>query len=171
MTEANGKRPQLKIYRAADAPDLMATGNMTVEPFSDEQRAGIDKAIAAGYLEGDQVKVLTEMPGFSITYAWFKKSYPLARHSHDADCMYYVVAGSLRLGTEELGPRDCFFVPADAPYTYTPGPDGVEILEFRHKTTFNFINLSHGESFWNKAAETCTANREDWKTAAPPSSK
>ena len=75
----------------------------------------------------------------------------------------------IRIGTEELGARDSFFVPGGVPYTYRPGPDGVEVLEFRHATHFNFVNLSKGEAFWNKATETVSANREGWRTAKPPS--
>ena len=28
-------------------------------------------------------------------------------------------------------------IPADVPYTYKPGPDGVEVLEIRHNPAFN----------------------------------
>ncbi len=170
MSES-AERPQLKIYRASEAPSLMEAGCMTMESMSDVQKAGISQAVEAGYLEGDEIKVLTDMPGFCVIHAWLKRDYPLMRHTHDADCMYYIVAGSIKFGTEELGPRDCFFVPSGVPYTYTPGPDGVEILEFRHKPSFNFVNLSHGERYWEKAVETCAANRDAWKEAVPPTQK
>lgn len=158
-----------RIYRAKDAPELMQSGCMSMAPISAQQREGVMKAVKAGYMEGDEVHVLVDLPGFSLTHAWLKKNYPLALHSHDSDCLYYIVAGSLRLGTEELGPKDSFFVPADVPYTYRPGPEGVEVLEFRHATHFNFLNLSKSETFWIKAAETVAANRDDWRTARPPS--
>ena len=54
------------------------------------------------------------------------------------------------------------------PYTYKVGPDGVELLEFRHATSFNFVNHAKGEAFWTKAIETVAANVADWKTAVPP---
>ena len=127
--------------------------------------------MAAGYTEGDEVKILVEMPGFNLAHAWLKTNYPLALHSHDSDCLYYIVAGTLKLGTEELGPRDSFFIPAGVPYTYRPGPDGVEVLEFRHEGKFNFVNLSKSATFWEKAMDTITNNREQWKTAQPPSAK
>ena len=157
------------IFRAKDAPGLMEAGCMTVEPFTPAQRAGMDGVIAAGYLQGDEVRVLCSVPGFSLTYVWFKPDYPLPLHSHDADCMYYIIAGSLRMGTEDLGPRDSFFVPANVPYTYRPGPNGVEVLEIRHSTSFNFINHAKGEAFWTKAAETVAARIDEWKVAVPPS--
>ena len=157
------------IFRAEDAPGLMEAGCMSIAPITDVQRAGVTKAVQAGYTKGDEVKILVDIPGFSLAHAWLKKNYPLALHTHDSDCLYYVVAGSLRLGTEELGPRDSFFVPAGVPYTYKPGPDGVEVLEFRHGGKFNFVNLSKTEAFWNKATQTVANNLEDWTRAKRPS--
>lgn len=169
MTTANEATPAFQIFRAKDAPKLMEAGCMAIEPITPAQRAGITKTVEAGYLEGDEVRVLTQMPGFSLTHAWMKKNYPLALHSHDSDCMYYVVAGTTRVGTEELGPGDSFFVPANVPYTHKPGRDGVEVLEIRHETSFNFVNLSKTEAFWDKAAETVAANIDDWRVAKRPS--
>ena len=121
-----------------------------------------------GMARGEQVKVLFNIPGFSLSHVWFKKDYPLPLHSHDCDCLYYVIAGSLQLGTEALGPRDGFFVPAGVPYTYKPGPEGVELLEFRHATQFNFNVLATGEAFWKRAVETAEARNEEWRTAKMP---
>lgn len=171
MPDTSELKPGFKIYRAAEAPSLMEAGCMKIEPTTEVQQAGIKKAVAAGYLDGDEIKVLSDLPGFSLTYAWLKNDYPLARHSHDSDCMYYVIAGSLHLGRETLGPRDSFFVPANVPYTYRPGADGVEVLEVRHNPSFNFVNLSGNQSFWASAAETCAANSEGWKSAVRPSEK
>ncbi|WP_254601997.1 cupin domain-containing protein [Sphingomonas bacterium] len=156
------------IYRAKDAPGLSEAGCMAIDPMTPVQRAGVEKAMAAGLLDGDDVRLLVNMPGFSLTRVWFKKDYPLPLHSHDVDCLYHIVAGSLRLGTETLGPADSFFLPAGVPYTYRPGPDGVELLEFRHEMRFTFKNLAKGEAFWTKAAEVCSANREAWRVAARP---
>ena len=147
MTEA-AKPQQFQIFRAKDAPELMEAGCMTLEPYTPVQRAGVTAMLEAGL--------------------WFKKDYPLPLHSHNADCLYYIIAGTLRLGNEDLGPRDSFFVPSDVPYTYKVGPDGVELLEFRHATSFNFVNHAKGEAFWTKAIETVAANVADWKTAVPP---
>ena len=160
---------KFQVFRAKDAPGLMEAKCMTVEPFSPVQRAGMDKVMAAGYLEGDEIKVLCQLPGLSLTHVWFKEGYPLPLHSHDADCLYYIIAGSIRLGTEELGPRDSFFIPSDVPYTYKPGPDGVELLEIRNSSSFNFVNLAKGAGFWDRAAEATEQRREEWKTAKRPS--
>ena len=156
------------IFRAADAPTLAEAGCMTIEPFSPVQRAGVDRMMAAGYGEGEEVRVLVDMPGLSITQVWFKKAFPLPLHCHDVGCLYHVVAGELRLGTETLGPRDSFFVPAGMPYTYKPGPEGVELLEIRKEGRFNFVNLANGAAFWAKGEAACAANREDWRTASRP---
>lgn len=168
MSETEIDTARFQIFRAADANGLMEEGCMSIEPFTPVQRAGMDKVLEAGYLDGDEVRVLVNIPGFSLTHAWFKKNYPLPLHSHDADCLYYIIAGSLRLGTEELGPRDSFFVPCDVPYTYRPGPDGVELLEIRQAGLFNFVNHAKGAAFWDKAAEIAASSREAWKTAVRP---
>ena len=168
MSDAESDAAKFQIFRASDAKGLMDEGCMSIEPFTPVQRAGMDKVLEAGYLEGDEVRVLVNIPGFSLTHVWFKKNYPLPLHSHDADCLYYIIAGSLRLGTEDLGPRDSFFVPCDVPYTYRPGPDGVELLEIRQAGQFNFVNHAKGAAFWDKAAEIAASSREDWKTAARP---
>jgi mannose-6-phosphate isomerase-like protein (cupin superfamily) len=169
MAEEQQDTSKFQIFRAKDAPGLMEAKCMTVEPFNPVQRAGMDKVMQAGYLEGDEIKVLCQLPGFSLTHVWFKEGYALPLHSHDADCLYYIIAGSLRMGTEELGPRDSFFIPSGVPYTYKPGPEGVELLEIRHANTFNFVNLAKGETFWEKALEATVQRREDWKTAKRPS--
>lgn len=166
MSKKNDQKFQ--IFRHADAPSLMEANCMTLAPFAEKIVPGLMKANEAGMEHGEQVKVLINIPGFSLTHVWFKKHFPLPLHSHDADCLYYIIAGSLRLGTETLGPRDGFFIPTDVPYAYTPGPDGVELLEFRHNTSFNFVNHANGVAFWDKAAKTAEANAEDWKTAKRP---
>lgn len=163
-----GTKAGFTIFRAADAPTLNEAGCMTIEAFSAVQRAGVDRLMAAGYGEGEDVRVLVDLPGFSITQVWFKKGFPLPLHSHDVDCLYHIVAGDLRLGTETLGSRDSFFVPAGTPYTYTPGPEGVELLEIRQQGRFNFVNLAKGATFWAKGEAVCAANREDWRSASRP---
>lgn len=160
---------KLQIFRAQDAPSLTDSGHMSLEPYTELQREGMQRVVAAGYLEGAEIAVLVDLPGFSLIHAWMKKGYPLTRHSHDSDCLYYIVAGSLTIGTEELGPRDSFFVPAGVAYTYTPGPQGVEVLEFRHAGRFNYLNLSHNQAFYDRAVQACETNLEAWKKAVPPS--
>lgn len=71
--------------------------------------------------------------GMSLVHAWFGPHFPLFRHSHPkhGDCLYYVVAGQVIMGSRVLRAGDGFFVPNGMPYKYRAGPDGVEVLEFR----------------------------------------
>ena len=95
---------------------------------------------------------------------WFKANYPLPRHSHDVDCMYYVISGSAVMGAQVLGPGDGFFVPSDAPYQYTAGPDGVEVLEIRRGVDhFDMQIPDHGAERWLAMAEATRANSDDWQ--------
>lgn len=167
MSEAR-EGSKFKIFRKADAPAIEETEVMSLPEFTETQIQGLVAMHRPDLTRGDQVSVLFNVPGFSLIHSWFKKDYPLALHSHDADCLYYIVAGSLRLGTEELGPRDGFFVPANVPYSYTPGPDGLEILEFRHATQFNFNVIAKSEAFWKRAVETVESHNEEWRTAKMP---
>lgn len=71
--------------------------------------------------------------GMSLVHVWFGPNFPLFRHSHPrfGDCLYYVLAGEVVMGSQRLGPGDGFFVPNGMPYKYKAGPEGVEVLEFR----------------------------------------
>jgi mannose-6-phosphate isomerase-like protein (cupin superfamily) len=169
MASAQEVENRFQIYRAEDAANLKDTGRMTMEPIAPNILDWAVKAAKAGYPNGEQVKLLVDIPGFSLTHVWFKKNFPLPLHSHDSDCLYYIIAGSLRLGTEDLGPGDSFFVPKDVPYAYRPGEEGVELLEFRTANAFNFVNHAKSEAFWAKAAQTCADNNEDWQSARLPS--
>jgi hypothetical protein len=156
------------IYRGADAPAFSEIDVMDYDGVSPELEATFASLTEAGVDEGQTVKLLFSAPGFSLTYAWFKSGFPLPRHSHNADCLYYIVAGSLTLGTETLGAGDGFFVPKDAAYAYVPGPEGVEVLEFRNTDHFNIKFLAGGSAFWSKALETVRAERPGWASQSRP---
>jgi mannose-6-phosphate isomerase-like protein (cupin superfamily) len=162
---------KIEVFPAAAAPGLTELGAMKMAPMSADQRQGLTKLVQAGYLEGDEVKVLVNLPGFSLTRAWLKKDYPLLLHSHDSDCLYYVLAGSLQMGAQDLKAGDSFFVPGGAAYQYRPGPDGVEVLEFRHAQEFDFQNYAKNPAFYEKAAITIAENVAGWREAKRPSEK
>jgi hypothetical protein len=168
MTDTSQSAP-FQIFRAYGSKKLMELGLMKMESMDATQQAGLKELVSEGYLDGDEVQVLFNVPGFSLVRAWLKKDYPLLLHSHDCDCLYFVVAGTLKMGTEQVAAGDGFFVPAGARYQYRPGPDGVEVLEFRHATHFNFQNYSKAESFYKKAVETVRENAEAWRSAKRPS--
>jgi quercetin dioxygenase-like cupin family protein len=169
MTTTRHKRG-ITIYRAADAPNLEATDFMSTPQMSPEARAGLSQSTRAGIVDGGVVKVLArEADGFSLVHVWFKANYPLPRHSHDADCMYYVISGSAVMGNQVLRAGDSFFVPADAPYQYDAGPDGVEVLEVRHGTErFDMKIPDVSAERWKSMADAVEANRNGW--AAEPMS-
>ncbi|PEQ13626.1 hypothetical protein B2G71_04675 [Novosphingobium sp. PC22D] len=156
------------IFSREDAPALAESGMMHFEPFREAILPVLGEVQEAGVFNGEDARVLFAMPGFSLVHVWFKPGYPLPLHSHDADCLYYIVAGSIRMGTRDLGPREGFFVPAGVPYSYTPGPDGVEVLEFRNATSFNFVNHANGLAFWEKALETVRGSQDIWDRAEMP---
>jgi len=157
------------VFRAAEAPALREVDAMRAEGVSAQVREGLAQLVEAGSNEGASVKLLFSAPGLSLAYAWFKSGFPLPRHSHNADCLYYIIAGSLTFGTQTLGKGDGFFVPSDAAYTYVPGPEGVEVLEFRTADRFNIQFLVGNPAFWSKAAATVSQELNGWRGQCPPS--
>ncbi len=89
-------------------------------------------------------------------------------HSHDVDCFYYVVAGEAHLGNRVVVAGDGFFVPADAPYAYSAGPEGVEVLEFGSTSSFG-IHVTESPECWSQIAELARTHREEWATRTPTS--
>jgi hypothetical protein len=158
------------VFRAKEARSETEASIMEYAPVSSVVTEGGRKAQEAGALEGTELKVLFAMPGFSLTYVWFKSGFPLPRHSHNVDCVYYIVGGSLFMGHDELGVGDGFFVGRDVPYTYRPGPQGVEVLEFRASNAFDIKVLANNPLFWENAAETARNHRTAWAHERRPSS-
>jgi hypothetical protein len=156
------------IFHGADAPFLGDTGAMPLPPIAAGSLPEFERAVTSGLGDGEEVRLVFARPGFSLTRVWFKKDFPLPLHSHDADCLYYITAGSIRLGNKTLAKGDGFFLPADMPYTYRAGPEGVELLEFRTTERFDFRFHSDTPEFWKKAADICAANQAEWKTATVP---
>lgn len=162
------RRPRgLTIFRASEAEDLMASGLMSAPQMSDETRDRLADVVGAGSATGAEVKVLARQPtdagGFNLVHIWFKPNYPLPRHTHDADCMYYVISGSLTMGNQELRAGDAFFVPAEAPYVYDAGPEGVEVLEIRHDVArFDMKIPDAGADRWAAMRYTVVSQRDAW---------
>jgi hypothetical protein len=168
--KADRKPPSFEIYRGADARDYSEHDVMTMDDITPAIAEGLAHySIGPDDAHGQVVQMVYAAPGFSLSKVWFKSGYPLPLHSHTADCLYYILAGSLKVGTEELGPGDGFFVGTDVPYTYTPGPEGVEVLEFRDTDKLNIRFMSRNKTFWEKAGKKISARREIWKKEPPPS--
>jgi quercetin dioxygenase-like cupin family protein len=152
----------LKVFRRDDAVDLADTTVMSrpvMEPMPDREVLR-EVATTSGYLN----QVLFGDPeggGMSLIRLWYAPHYALPRHSHDVDCLYYVVAGEARLGNQVVQAGDGFFVPAHAPYAYAAGPDGVEVLEFRATSQFS-IHVTESTGRWAQLAELARQHREEW---------
>jgi hypothetical protein len=168
MDDAGASATKFAIFRKADIAPLTEDQFYGGAFATPEQRESMDKMLAAGWADGEETRILFNGPGFALVHAWFKAGYPLPLHSHSADCLYFIVAGSLSLGTEQLEAGDGFFVPANGAYTYTPGPDGAEVLEFRHTSMIDFRILAKGAAFWSKGLQRVAERRADWKAAERP---
>jgi hypothetical protein len=162
------ERPRFAIFRAKDAVRGADMTCMTYEPVSPLIADAAQRAEAAGAYAGTEMKLLFALPGFSLTYVWFKSDFPLPRHSHNVDCLYYILGGSLKFGQEELGAGDGFFVGRDVPYTYKAGSTGVEVLEFRAAHVFNIKVLANNPAFWDMAIETVRSRQGEWAHEARP---
>jgi quercetin dioxygenase-like cupin family protein len=160
-------RKRMTVFRAADATEL----GKDEMPF-----VGVDDSVMAGFAKlgaatggasggGEETRVLfrNEATGMSLAYAWFKSGYILPRHSHSADCVYYVIAGSLKMGTQTLSKGDGVFIPKDDGYTFEAGKDGVEILEFRNSTQFNIWFKGNDDAHWDRIANSYRDNIPHWR--------
>lgn len=172
MSEQQPEQPRqraMTFFRMDDAPRLEDDGMMATD------LSGIDPAVFASFdfgqfVAGQLVKVLFKgdgPEGFSLVHARFEPGFRLFRHSHSTDCLYVVIAGEARMGTRVLGPGDGLFVKAEAPYAYTAGPDGVEVLEFRAATSFDIKFRDTSVADWKPVADAVREHGEGWaKTRA-----
>ena len=153
------------IFRREAAPLHQAgpQGGLT-----EASRAGLAGLVEAGMAEGAESRVLFDEPGFSLMYVWFKSGFPLYRHSHGPDCLYQVIGGSVRLGEQLLRKGDGFFVPGGTAYSFEVGPDGVEILEFRHEHVRDTVVQGNSPAFWDNAIKTVEARRKQWRSETRP---
>ena len=157
----------ITFYEHADAPLLDDTGMMTPPDLDPVVYTTLDFAPLAA---GSRVTVLfaDDAPGgFSLVHAWFGPGYRLPRHSHSADCLYYVVRGEAVMGSRRVGAGDGFFVKADQPYAYQAGPDGVEVLEFRAATSFDMRIFDQTVERWQPIVAAAQANHERWLAEQP----
>lgn len=162
--KAGGKRG-MRAFRLADAPLIHETTMMsmpTMEPDATEQM--VEWATSGGQI----VKVLFGDPdgsGMSLVWSWFGPGFTLPRHSHSADCLYFVHRGELHMGKNVIGAGDGFFLPSGAPYAYVAGPEGVEILEFRGVCSFD-MRIIESLARWDHILGVSRAGKERWEADA-----
>ncbi len=146
MSRTNGGGPiprgEMAIFTADGAPTLDETGMMDAMSFTID--GADDTPISDAELDRLQSSARLTVPfrqqepdGLSLVTIRFAPGYRLPRHSHSSDCLYYIVEGSIEMGQRELGPGDGFFLPAEQVYAYQAGPEGVTLLEFRTRTSFD----------------------------------
>jgi hypothetical protein len=89
------KAGKMEIFTGGGA--ALTPEDMPFEGVDESVMAGFAKLMANGAVEGagETVRCLyRESQGrFSVCYGWFKSGAVLPRHSHNADCVYYVLGG------------------------------------------------------------------------------
>ncbi len=160
-------KTKMAVFRAKTAREMTGEDGH-FEAVSPGTVDGWAKLFEAGLSDGTVAKMLMDLPGFSLVYNWFKPHFPLPRHSHSEDCLYYIISGSLQLGSEHLEAGDGFFIAADTSYYYTIGAEGLEVLEFRHKGFFTTKGSAATQRYWDSALASIAENRDAWKAMIPP---
>jgi len=149
----------------SDAPPLSETGVMSMpglDPPAPDQLT--TWALSGGH--DSRVQFQQGEEGMSLVWSRFEAGFPLPRHSHSADCLYYVVAGEARMGNRVIAAGEGFFVPAGAPYAYTAGPNGIEILEFRSVGRFD-MQITESVARWDRIVDAVVEHKADWQQDAP----
>jgi quercetin dioxygenase-like cupin family protein len=170
---SDGTSPQrrgISIFRADQATPLLETDFMAMPEMTGEALAAGGPEIFMASAPGTDARIVVQQTpddgGFSILRVWFKPDYPVLRHSHDTDCLYYIVSGCALMGSQTLRTGDGFFVPAGAPYGYTAGPEGVELLEIRHGVDrFDTTMLESSATTWAATADTIASHRPAWEAS------
>jgi quercetin dioxygenase-like cupin family protein len=164
---SGAKSEKLTLFDFDDAP-MLADTDMMAMPVLTDPAVGPEPMIEWAGSTGHVVKVLYRGDGddgMSLVWSWFGPGYTLPRHSHSADCLYYVVKGEAHLGNRVVHAGSGFFVPADAPYAYTAGPEGIEILEFRDASSFDMV-ISESAARFEKIVEGVRTHRDAWAEGA-----
>ena len=174
QTRDTARRGGVRVYRAAEAPELHESGAATSDFSADPSLQEAATKLASSDCSHSRLLVHQgkDEGGMSIVYLFFKPNFPLFLHKHDVDSLYVVISGSAVgfMGEETLLPGDCFSVPKGTPYYYTAGPEGVEVLEmFRDADQVTVIYTENPKGRLEAAEEAVRANAEAWKkiTAGP----
>nr|WP_314465571.1 hypothetical protein [uncultured Novosphingobium sp.] len=162
------ERPRFETFRGGAALSLDECGCMTLAGEAPNMLAALPLFASAGPETGERVDVPYRRPGMSLARLQLKSGFALPLHSHDCDCLYYIVAGSVELGTETLSAGDGFFVGSEVPYAYVAGPEGAEVLEFRATDSFDIRVRDKSPAGWARAAERVRDAQTRWANEPPP---
>jgi len=110
----------------------------------------------------------TENDCLNLIWLRLGSNYHLPRHSHTENCLYYVASGELHLGNQTIRSGEGFFVPSEAPYTYTAGPEGAEILEFRGTARPVASQTLESRAGWKRILENAREHRKRWVQELKP---
>ena len=169
-TEALTERARrIEWFEGVNGIELYKSGAMSPPDVDPEVLAGGPGFVSL--LHGNIARVLFREEGrpdgFSLVQAWFGENFPLPRHSHNGDCMYYVIKGELHMGRRVAKAGDGLMVPAGTPYTYRAGVDGVEVLEFRTVSTFDMKVRDQDKAIWDEYRELGLRMRDRWIAQQP----
>ena len=157
------KKHRISIHHATEA---RASRRDEFFRLTDEQLAPLllaGEALAAG---SQKTELVHDAAGFTLIHLWWKPNFPLPNHSHDTDCLYYVISGAAIMGNRVLRAGDSFFVAAGTHYQYSAGPEGVEVLEIRFGAEHSDMTCYGAPgSYQKKAMQALESNREEWAHA------
>lgn len=167
--KSNATRRRLEFFHFEKAPTLFESGMLSAPiEYPETVISFLDQMDFSTLMAGAQAKVLFRQPGdggFSLVHVRFAPEYILNRHKHNTGCTYYIIAGEVWFGrTRVLRAGDGFFVAADQPYGYTAGPQGVELLEFRHASSFTSCVVEDNEAVWTEIFGVADTHQDSWAT-------
>ena len=145
---------------------------------------GVDEDVMANFaklsasvpnmVDAAHTEILFRMPGengMSLSRAWFKSGYITPRHSHNSDCLYYILSGEARFGSARLGPGEGIFIPANDGYVVEAGPEGCELLEYRNAAEFNIHFKDNDAGHWDRIARSLGEHMTGWDSEVRPSER
>lgn len=163
---------QMTITRAGDAMPHMPHRQRNADEPGNEMHPAIARGLQLMRKHSDAggatALVLFSSPTIHVSYVWFKSGYPLPLHSHDANCYYLIIAGSMRVGTEELRKGDGVLIPGGTPYTVEPGTEGVEFLEIRDSDDYDTNYRAKTDAYWDRMTAKRLEKRDVWANEKAP---
>ena len=168
--EVKSGKPRMQLFKAEGTP--LGPDMMRPEGLEGSVLAGFARAEEAGMHDGHRLRCLYRSPlpnGPSLCHMWLKSGFVTPRHKHDTNCIYYVLAGQLKLGNATAGPGEGLFVPEGTVYSIEAGPEGLEVLEFRTDTAFNVLYTGNDEANWDRIVGAVAGNAAGWAGQQPPS--